>query len=189
MADIDKINLIPPDVIEQRRGLQDIRRAICALTCLGFCILIVFSVTYRRHRRVELEVSNIISSRDNTKQLEKEVVVKYRNIEELQKRRGVLSGLAGQSYFTPILFNLADSINPDIKLKSLRIAKNEKRKNSAYNLTLSGIARSYLELSIFLSKLQKNISFYDVILQKSNIADQKKSNVNFQLIMNYQRHP
>lgn len=187
MADIDQINLIPPDVIEQKRGWHGIRIAIFSLTILFFCIIIVFSLTYRNYKRMEQELSGVIAGQEKLRYLEKEAVEKYKNIEELQQRRRVLAGLIGKSYFSPILSSLSNIINPDIKLNSLQVANNGKKGNRAYNLTLSGIARSYQELSIFLEKLQENISFYDVILKESNVVDQKKTNVAFELKMNYQR--
>lgn len=187
MADINNINLIPNDFFEEKKSSQFIIRGIIIISCLFFSFFTLFSFSYYRFNRLKNDVSAIQSEMQKAKNIEKQITLKYANIDQLLKRRKILFDLIKHSYFTPILYNLANTISHDSKLTSLYISSNDRKNNNSYNLRLSGISKSYNDLSIFLSTLQENRFFKDIILKTSSIEDKKKFYINFELAMNYQK--
>ena len=131
MSDINTINLIPPDIIEEQTKSKKIKRGSSILLGLIICLLITGLFSYNHLKRMENEVSSIKNKRKEIENIQEKMVENNRYIEQLLKKRNDLYLLLRQSYFTPILYNLAYTIGPDLKLSSLAIKKNARTKRRA----------------------------------------------------------
>ncbi|MEW6380609.1 MAG: PilN domain-containing protein [bacterium] len=195
MADIHQINLIPPEILEERMNRLRIRKWSILITCqvICFCLLGIFFYGYLR--RLESRANMLRRSSREIKEGESRLVLAYENVRDLAQKRESLLGMVHNQRLTPVLLSLAEAMDPKTRLVGLWVERGKAidRESTGgggvthnyYILKLSGISRSYQSLSNFLLHLQQNKSFQQIRLIKSDMDEKDRSLVGFEIALTY----
>jgi len=192
MPGFHEINLIPTEILTQRMIRQRIRKWSILLLCQIICFCLLGTSFYGYLKRLESQADTLRRRTRQTKQIENRLLLAYQEVKELLQKRQVLLGRSQNQCLAPVLFNLAEALDPHTKLSSLQIEREivntpQKEIQNYYSLKLSGISRSYQNLSTFLLNLQQNQSFQQIRLIRSDGHEQQSPWVSFEIALIYKQ--
>ncbi len=191
MPEIKEINLIPSELIEKIIIKSRVKKGGVFLFCLIISLLLVSLPFLIKLTKLNGKVKILRDYNQKVTRLEKNLNLDCQNLKPLLKKREIFLHLTNErSYTTPIMINLAHAIDPEIRLINLLLEKGMNTPDKGqmdffYTLQLSGLGKSYKNLGNFLLNLQKNRSFGEVTLIKSDIDDKKGKFIHFELSLNY----
>ncbi|MGA1870135.1 MAG: PilN domain-containing protein [bacterium] len=191
MPEIDKINLIPADIIEKRIIAHTIKKGIMLSLLFILCLILVGIKEHSYLKKVERKVERLRLNHNKLKAVDKDLILSHQNVTHLLEEKINLLDLMNKSYITPILFDLSTIINEDSRLTKFSVKQESAdnvigaKKNTPI-ITIEGITKSYQNLSDFLLVLQNQDSFKNVTLLKTDIHTAQKSYIDFEISAEYQ---
>jgi len=186
MPGINDINLIPIEIIEDQMNRHRIRKWSVLIICQIICFCLLGISFYGYLNKMEDRAATLRHHNSEVKQAGIKLVSTYTCIKDILQKKEDLLHLMKPLCFSPVLVNLAQDMNPKTRLVHLQIEREKVNglgeKEVYYDLKLGGISQSYQSLSTFLLHLQKDESFQEIRLIKSDmnqkgtsIMDQKRT--------------
>jgi Tfp pilus assembly protein PilN len=190
-----EINLVPSNILARR---QLLRHFSFWAACLVILLAPIFGFYVYRAGATLAQKRSFTNSIDINKQLSQKVNTVKRIQEELKKlnqKQTALQAVIGHSNYSKIIFKLADTVNRQTWLESLRIDSDNRPKNPTA-LQVNGYAGTNEALGNFLNRLTGDPMFENVILKYAKETQMKKSDaidknppkrVQFEIVFNILR--
>jgi Tfp pilus assembly protein PilN len=190
-----EINLVPSNILVRR---QLLRHLSFWAGCLVILLAPIFGFYVYRAGATLAQKRSFTNSININKQLSQKINTVKRIQEELKKlnqKQTALQAVIGHSNYSKIIFKLADTVNRQTWLESLRI-DSDNRPKSPTALQVNGYARTNEALGNFLNRLTGDPMFENVILKYAKETQMKKSDaidknppkrVQFEIVFNILR--
>ena len=172
-----EINLIPSTILVRR---QLLRHCSFWVGCLAILLAPIFGFYVYQAGATTAQNRLLVNPDDIHKHLLRQIETIKQHQEELEslnKQQAALQAVVGRSEYSRILLNLADTVNGNTWLKSLRIDGGRNSKDPIM-LQVSGYAGTNEALGNFLNRLGSNPLFDDVVLKHATETLSENSDAN-----------